>query len=269
MIKIEQLCKKIGTLQVLDNVNLHVNSGEVVSIIGPSGAGKSTLLRCINMLEVPTSGTISVDGERVSYKVNRSGKLTIASRMHLTGLRRKVGMVFQQFNLWPTKSVLNNVTEGLVVCKGIARDKAEEMAKYELQRVGLEEKTYEYPNNLSGGQQQRVAIARALAMSPKVILFDEPTSALDPELVKEVLDIMIKLAEEGMTMVVVTHEMNFARYVSDRVIFMENGKIMIDDTPQAVFQSDHARLQNFIHSVERDEAPGKAPDADPQCAESE
>ncbi|MHC1759830.1 MAG: amino acid ABC transporter ATP-binding protein [Negativicutes bacterium] len=251
MIKIKNLTKKFGNTDVLCEINLNVKHGDVLSIIGPSGAGKSTLLRCINLLEVPTSGDIFIDDEKIHYKANRNGTLTFLSRMRLTGLRCKVGMVFQQFNLWPTKTVLNNVTEGLRICKNMKRREAEEIAFRELNRVGLLEKADQYPPSLSGGQQQRVAIARALAMNPEVILFDEPTSALDPELVKEVLDIIIKLAKEGMTMVVVTHEMNFARYVSNRVIFMENGKIEMDGSPDDVFESDNPRMQSFVQSLAR------------------
>jgi ABC-type polar amino acid transport system ATPase subunit len=251
MIRIEHLNKAFGNTNVLTDINLHVKQGEVVSIIGPSGAGKSTFLRCINLLEVPTSGNIYVDGEKVQYKVNHSGSLTFFTKMKLTWLRCKVGMVFQQFNLWTTKTVLNNVTEGLCVCKKMSKWKAEELAHEQLLRVGLADKADEYPSYLSGGQQQRVAIARALAMEPEVILFDEPTSALDPELVKEVLDIMIKLAKAGMTMIVVTHEMNFARFVSNRVVFMEKGKIVKDGTPDEVFESEDPRMQSFFHSLMR------------------
>jgi ABC-type polar amino acid transport system ATPase subunit len=251
MIRIEHLNKKYGKTEVLADINLSVKQGDVLSIIGPSGAGKSTLLRCINLLEVPTAGDIYIDDEKIRYKANRNGSLTFLSRMRLTGLRCKVGMVFQQFNLWPTKTVLHNVTEGLRVCKKMNRQEAEAIAHKELTRVGLDEKADEYPPSLSGGQQQRVAIARALAMNPEVILFDEPTSALDPELVKEVLDIMVKLAKEGMTMIVVTHEMNFARNVSNRVIFMENGKIEMDGSPDEVFDSANPRMQSFVQSLSR------------------
>lgn len=249
MIRIENLNKRYGSFAVLHDINLEVKKGEVISIIGPSGAGKSTLLRCINLLEIPTSGHIYIDDEEVRYKVNRAGKLTFISQMKLTWLRKKIGMVFQQFNLYPNKKVLQNVTEGLIVALKMPRQEAEKIAVEKLETVGLGSKINEYPAYLSGGQQQRVAIARALAMNPEAILFDEPTSALDPELVKEVLDIMVELAREGMTMLVVTHEMNFARYVSNRVIFMEEGRILMDGTPDEVFECNNPRLQNFFHSL--------------------
>lgn len=252
MIKVEHLKKNYGDLEVLKDVSLNVAKGEVVSIIGPSGAGKSTLLRCINLLEVPTSGNIEVSGEPIEYKLNKTGALTFGTRMQLTELRTKVSMVFQQFNLWPTKTVLGNVMEGLTVVKKMKKDEAWEIAMRELKRVGLDGKADTYPTYLSGGQQQRVGIARALAMNPEVILFDEPTSALDPELVKEVLDLMVDLAKTGMTMIVVTHEMNFARYVSNRVVFMENGEIVIDDESEKVFNSDNQRLQNFFHNIAKE-----------------
>lgn len=249
MINIRQLNKIFHHKTVLDSIDLDIREGEVVSIIGPSGAGKSTLLRCINLLEVPTTGQIQVAGRQVAYKTNSQGKLTFLSRMKLTWLRSEVCMVFQQFNLWPNKTVLQNVTEGPRVVKKRSKEEAEEKAKALLDKVGLIDKINEYPANLSGGQQQRVAIARALAMEPKVILFDEPTSALDPELVQEVLDIMVKLAREGMTMIVVTHEMNFARNVSDRVLFMENGKIMKSGSPEEVFGSNNARMSQFLNTM--------------------
>lgn len=251
MLKVEHLFKNYGELNILKDVNLHVNQGEVVSIIGPSGAGKSTLLRCINLLEVPTKGTMYLDGEEMKYKANHTGNLTFGSKMKIVTYLRKISMVFQQFNLWTSKTVLANVMEGLIVVKKMKRSEAHEIAIDALRQVGLEQKANEYPLNLSGGQQQRVGIARALAMQPELILFDEPTSALDPELVKEVLDLMVDLAKTGITMLVVTHEMNFARYVSDRVIFMEDGKIVIDDTSENVFHSENPRLQSFMHSVAR------------------
>ena len=252
IIEIKDLCKNYGALPVLHDINFEVNKGEVISIIGPSGAGKSTLLRCINLLEVPTSGEIFVDGNELKYKKNKFGNLTFGSKMEITWLRKKIGMVFQQFNLWPNKKILQNITEGLTVVLKMPKNKAEKIAIDKLKLVGLESKVNEYPNNLSGGQQQRVAIARALAMNPEIILFDEPTSALDPELVKEVLDTMVTLAKNGMTMIVVTHEMNFARYVSNRVMFMENGRIIMDGTPDEVFGCNNPRLQKFFHSVSKD-----------------
>jgi len=249
MIKVRHLSKSFHETTVLDNINLDIREGEVVSIIGPSGAGKSTLLRCLNLLEVPSKGTIYLDARQVSYKTNSRGRLTFLSQMNLTWLRSEVSMVFQQFNLWPHKTVLQNVADGPRIVKKVPRKEAEATARALLDKVGLLNKIDEYPTSLSGGQQQRVAIARALAMEPKVILFDEPTSALDPELVQEVLDIMVKLAKEGMTMVVVTHEMNFARHVSDRVIFMENGAIKISGKPDEVFNSNDTRMNQFLRNM--------------------
>lgn len=249
MIQIKQLSKEFQEKKVLDGINLEVREGEVISIIGPSGAGKSTLLRCLNLLEVPTSGDIVFDNRRLEYKTNSRGRLTFLSQMKLTWLRSEMCMVFQQFNLWPNKTVLQNVMEGPRVVKKVPRHEAEQKAKELLKKVGLLEKVNEYPANLSGGQQQRVAIARALAMEPKVILFDEPTSALDPELVHEVLDIMIQLAREGMTMVVVTHEMNFAKHVSDRILFMEDGRISKIGTPEEIFNSPNPRMNQFFRNL--------------------
>ncbi|MBP1966614.1 amino acid ABC transporter ATP-binding protein [Paenibacillus aceris] len=249
MIHIRGLNKVFHQKKVLDQINLEIHEGEVVSIIGPSGAGKSTLLRCMNLLEIPTSGEIYVDKRKAEYKTNSRGRLTLQSYMKLTWLRSEVSMVFQQFNLWPNKTVLDNVTEGPRIVKKVPRKEAEAKAIKLLEKVGLQEKINEYPANLSGGQQQRVAIARALAMEPKVILFDEPTSALDPELVHEVLDIMVQLAKEGMTMVVVTHEMNFARNVSDRVLFMEEGQITISGKPDEVFHMKNTRMNQFMRNL--------------------
>jgi ABC-type polar amino acid transport system ATPase subunit len=223
MIGITGLTKSYNSHEVLKDVDLRILPGEVVAIIGPSGAGKSTLLRCINMLEVPDCGRIHVDGRQV--------------------LRREIAMVFQQFNLWPHRTVLDNLLEGPVVSKKEKRADAVPRALEKLRSVGLEDKAYAYPADLSGGQQQRVAICRALMMDPKAILFDEPTSALDPELVNEVLEIMAKLAKTGMTMVIVTHEMKFAREVADRVIFMEHGGIVAEGPPDEVFQ--HPRLRVY------------------------
>lgn len=248
MIKIRKLSKSFHQKKVLDQIDLDIKEGEVVSIIGPSGAGKSTLLRCLNLLEVPTSGEIYVNTRKAEYKTNSSGRLTFISQMKLTWLRSEVSMVFQQFNLWPSKTVLDNITEGPRIVKKVPRAQAEAKAKQLLEKVGLLDKINAYPANLSGGQQQRVAIARALAMEPKIILFDEPTSALDPELVHEVLDIMVQLAREGMTMVVVTHEMNFARNVSDRVLFMEDGQITKSGKPEDIFSTTNARMNQFLRN---------------------
>ncbi|ANE48507.1 hypothetical protein SY83_21960 [Paenibacillus swuensis] len=249
MIRIRGLNKAFKGSPVLSDVHLDIREGEVVSIIGPSGAGKSTLLRCINLLEVPTSGEITVDGQPVQYKTNAKGKLSLLSQFKVSWLRTSVSMVFQQFHLWPNKTVLQNIIEGPVLVKKIPREEAVAKAEILLEKVGMLGKKLEYPANLSGGQQQRVAIARALAMEPKVILFDEPTSALDPELVHEVLEIMVKLAQEGMTMVVVTHEMNFARNVSDRVLFIENGRIVKEGTPHEMFNHSNARMGSFLKSI--------------------
>lgn len=249
MVLIKNLYKNFGDKEILKNIDIEIRKGEVVSIIGPSGAGKSTLLRCMNLFEVPTRGEIYVDGERVRYDVNGYEKLTFFSQMKITWLRCKIGMVFQQFNLWKHKTVVANVMEGLVVSKHMKKNEARKIALEKLKLVGLEEKAEDYPVNLSGGQQQRVAIARALAMDPEVILFDEPTSALDPELVHEVLEIMVELAKTGITMIVVTHEMNFARNVGNRVIFMEKGRILKDGTPEEVFESNDERLRTFFKNT--------------------
>ena len=243
MIDISGLTKSYASRQVLKDVNLRIVPGEVVAIIGPSGAGKSTLLRCINMLEVPDSGQVHIDGREVIYTSNARGKLGVLDQFRLTWLRREISMVFQQFNLWPHRTVLENLLEGPLVAKSQKRAEAESRALEKLDSVGLGDKADAYPADLSGGQQQRVAICRALMMDPKAILFDEPTSALDPELVNEVLDIMAKLAESGMTMVIVTHEMKFAREVADRVIFMEHGGIVAEGPPDEVFA--HPRLRVY------------------------
>lgn len=226
MIKIENLHKDFGDLKVLRGVNLTIAEGEVVVILGASGGGKSTLLRCINRLEEPTSGTITIDG-------------TVVTEANIDEVRREVNMVFQHFNLFPHMTVLENLTLAPIKVRGISKKEAEETAKKFLQRVGLSEKANQYPDQLSGGQKQRVAIARGLCMNPKVILFDEPTSALDPEMVQEVLDIIKELAGEGMTLVLVTHEMGFAREAADRVIFMADGNILEQGTPEEVF--DHPK----------------------------
>lgn len=226
MIKIENLHKDFGDLKVLRGVNLTIAEGEVVVILGASGGGKSTLLRCINRLEEPTSGTITIDG-------------TVVTEANIDEVRREVNMVFQHFNLFPHMTVLENLTLAPIKVRGIGKKEAEETAKKFLQRVGLSEKANQYPDQLSGGQKQRVAIARGLCMNPKVILFDEPTSALDPEMVQEVLDIIKELAGEGMTLVLVTHEMGFAREAADRVIFMADGNILEQGTPEEVF--DHPK----------------------------
>jgi glutamine transport system ATP-binding protein len=239
MIEIKNLHKSFGTLEVLKGVDLHIKPGEVVVILGPSGSGKSTLLRCINCLEDITSGTVIVDGFDVTDK-----------KTDLNYVRAETGMVFQLFNLFPHMTVLHNVTLGPLKVRKMHKKDAEELGMDLLKKVGLSDKAYVYPDNLSGGQKQRVAIARSLALKPKSILFDEPTSALDPELIGEVLEVMKKLAFEGMTMVVVTHEMGFAREVADRVIFMDDGVIVEENTPDELFDHPkHERTRSFLALV--------------------
>ena len=237
MIEIKGLCKSFGDHEVLKGIDQNVDEGEVLCIVGPSGSGKSTMLRCINRLEEPTGGEIYIDGELVTEK-------------NVDAMRTKMGMVFQSFNLFPHKSVLENLTIGPINVKKADKKKSEEKGLALLERVGLAEKANEYPRNLSGGQQQRVAIARALAMDPEVMLFDEPTSALDPEMVGEVLDVMKSLAKEGMTMIVVTHEMGFAKEVADKVIFMDGGYIVEQGTPDAVLNHPQMeRTKDFLSKV--------------------
>jgi len=241
MIHIRGLRKRFGETEVLRGIDLNIKEGEVVCVIGPSGSGKSTLLRCINLLETPTAGTIAVAGTELSFGQGKVKEKDVRT------LRSKTGMVFQSFNLFPHKTVLENVIEGPVVVKKADKRTAIEKAETLLKKVGLLEKRNEYPTRLSGGQQQRVAIARALAMEPEVLLFDEPTSALDPELVGEVLKTMKELAQENQTMVIVTHEMNFAKNVADRVLFMDAGQIVEQGTPQALFtEPKEERTRQFL-----------------------
>lgn len=238
MIQLQDVHKSFGKNEVLKGIDLHVTPGEVVVIIGPSGSGKSTVLRCMNYLEVPTSGKVVVDG------------LDLANKDNLSKVRTELGMVFQRFNLFPHMSVLKNLTLAQEKVRKTDKKEAKKIALQLLERVGLADKAEAYPDNLSGGQQQRVAIARALAMKPKALLFDEPTSALDPEMVHEVLDVMKALAKEGMTMVVVTHEMGFAREVASRVVFVDDGQIQEEGTPEEVF--DHpknGRLKSFLSKI--------------------
>ena len=239
MIVTKNLRKSFGSHEVLKGINQHIAKGEKVVIIGPSGSGKSTFLRCLNLLEEPTEGEIIFDGTTItdpSCDVNK--------------LRQQMGMVFQQFNLFPHKTVLENITLAPVKVKGIAPEEAEAQARKLLERVGLPEKAGAYPSQLSGGQQQRIAIARALAMNPKVMLFDEPTSALDPEMVGEVLELMKELAREGMTMVVVTHEMGFAREVGTRVLFIDEGIVKEENSPDEFFGNpQNDRLKDFLSKV--------------------
>ncbi len=238
MIEIKNLQKSFDELEVLKGIDLHIDEREVVVIIGPSGSGKSTLLRCINFLEEPTGGTITVDN------------IPMNSEENINKVREEVGMVFQRFNLFPHMSGLNNITLAPMKVRKIEREKAEMIAQELLDRVGLGDKADAFPNQLSGGQQQRVAIARALAMQPKVMLFDEPTSALDPEMVGEVLDVMKRLAESGMTMVIVTHEMGFAREVGTRLLFVDGGYIVEEGVPKEVFENPkEERTKLFLSKI--------------------
>ena len=249
MVRADQVHKSFGRLEVLRGIDLTVNPGEVLCLIGPSGSGKSTFLRCINHLEKIDGGELSVDGELVGYR--RSGdRLYELKDREVCGKRAEIGMVFQRFNLFPHMSVMDNVISGPVRVKREPAASARERAKVLLERVGLADKVASYPNQLSGGQQQRVAIARALAMSPKLMLFDEPTSALDPELVGDVLDVMRDLARDGMTMIVVTHEMGFAREVGDTVVFMDGGVVVESGDPRQVLAApQHERTRAFLSKV--------------------
>jgi polar amino acid transport system ATP-binding protein len=245
MIRLEALHKSFGSLEVLRGIDLAVAKGEVICIIGPSGSGKSTLLRCIALLEPLSTGRILMDDELIA-SAEPDGRRKQQSRR----ARSDIGMVFQQFNLWPHLTVLGNIIEAPIRVKGLRRDEAEALADALLAKVGLSDKRNEYPGRLSGGQQQRVAIARALAMSPKLMLFDEVTSALDPELVREVLVVMKQLAQEGMTMLVVTHEMGFAGDVADRVIVMDQGQIVEEGSPQIVFSNPQSeRTKKFLNML--------------------
>ncbi|ASG28026.1 amino acid ABC transporter ATP-binding protein [Fusobacterium polymorphum] len=239
MINVENLSKNFGDLKVLKNISTTINKGEIISIIGPSGSGKSTFLRCINKLEEPTEGHIYIDGMDLMDKNTDINKI-----------RERVGMVFQHFNLFPNMTVLENLTLSPIMVKKESKEEAEKYASYLLEKVGLSDKASSYPTQLSGGQKQRIAIARALAMKPEVILFDEPTSALDPEMIKEVLDVMRDLAKEGMTMLIVTHEMGFARNVGNRILFMDNGEIIEDCSPKDFFENPtNERIKDFLNKV--------------------
>lgn len=239
MIKIENLHKRFGKLEVLNGIDINVEKGEIIAIIGPSGSGKSTFLRCINRLEEPSEGKIFIDGENILSKETNINKI-----------REKVGMVFQHFNLFPHKNVIKNITLAPIKIKNYSVELAEKKADKLLSKVGLLDKKYAFPSQLSGGQKQRIAIARALAMEPEVMLFDEPTSALDPEMIKEVLDVMIELAREGMTMLIVTHEMGFAKNVATRILFMNDGKILEDEKPEEFFNNPkHSRTKEFLYKV--------------------
>jgi polar amino acid transport system ATP-binding protein len=241
--------KRYGRLAVLGGVNLEVGRGEVVVLIGPSGSGKTTLLRCINHLEALDGGRIEVDGELIGYR-ETNGRLREDSEREVARKRAAIGMVFQRFNLFPHLTALGNVIEAPIHVRKLARAEAEELGRTLLAKVGLADKLDVHPARLSGGQQQRIAIARALAMEPKLMLFDEPTSALDPELVGEVLDVMRSLADEGMTMIVVTHEMGFAREVADRVVFIDGGSVVEEGTPEELFDGPRQeRTQAFLAKV--------------------
>lgn len=250
IIQVEDLHKSFGDLEVLKGVSLEVDKGDVVCIIGASGSGKSTFLRCVNFLEEPTRGKIYIEGQLMGYRELPDGRLVKDAQATINRMRAEIGMVFQLFNLWPHKTVLGNVIEAPMIVRKQSRDAAVAMAEALLDKVGILEKRDEFPARLSGGQQQRVAIARALAMNPKIMLFDEPTSALDPEMIKEVLDVMLALAKEGMTMVVVTHEMGFARNAADRIIFMDGGSVVEDTTPEQLFTNPkHERTKMFLSKI--------------------
>ena len=239
MIDVKHLSKSFGDHLVLDDISEHIHPGEKVVVIGPSGSGKSTFLRCLNLLEIPTKGSITFDGTEITDP-----------KVDIDRIRRQMGMVFQHFNLFPNMTIRKNITLAPVQTGLMKQAQADQQAMELLRRVGLEEKADSYPNQLSGGQKQRIAIVRALAMKPKLMLFDEPTSALDPEMVGEVLDVMKQLAQEGMTMVVVTHEMGFAREVGSRVLFMADGKLLEEGSPADIFGNpQHPRLQDFLSKV--------------------
>ena len=249
-VSVTGLHKRFGANEVLRGISVEAHQGEVISVLGPSGSGKSTLLRCINLLEIPDQGTLNVGGEEVVLVKNRKGETHPADKRQVERIRSKLAMVFQQFNLWSHMTILENVIEAPVHVLKVPRQEAIDRARRYLDKVGIGDKHDAYPIQLSGGQQQRAAIARALAMEPEVILFDEPTSALDPELVGEVLQVMRALAEEGRTMIVVTHEMGFAREVSSRVIFIDQGIIVEDGTPTEVFDTPKSeRFKTFIAAM--------------------
>jgi octopine/nopaline transport system ATP-binding protein len=247
VLRVVDLHKAFGDLKVLDGINFDLYRGNVLSIIGASGSGKSTLLRCLNFLDPPTAGEIYLGGEAMGFRVDKTGRKSADSLANINRLRQDIGMVFQQFNLWPHMSVLRNITEAPIRVRKMPKAEARDLAEQLLAKVNLLDKRDEYPARLSGGQQQRVAIARALAMNPKVMMFDEATSSLDPELTGEVLDVMGDLGREGMTMLVVTHEMGFARDASDRVIFLHEGRIEEDGPPARVFDDPKSdRCREFL-----------------------
>ena len=242
MIKIDQLSKKYNDNVVLDNISLEIKQGDVVGIIGPSGTGKSTLLRCVNRLETPEHGTVTIEDKKIDLSEKKPKELLY--------LRQNTGRVFQRFNLFEKKTALENVMEGLLVVKKMKKEEAKKIALQELKLVGMEKWANHYPKHMSGGQQQRVALARALAMKPQILLLDEPTSALDPELVGEVLDVIKKVAAQGYTMLLVSHEMNFIRHVSNRVIFLDKGHVVEDGTPKEVFEHPkNQRTREFLNKM--------------------
>ena len=249
-VRVDDLHKNFGELEVLKGVSLDAHDGDVISIIGASGSGKSTFLRCINLLELPTSGSISIAGEPIKFTAPKNGEMHPADKKQIQRLRTNLGMVFQSFNLWGHMTVLQNVIEAPIHVQGLSKAAATEKGEAMLQRVGLYEKRDQYPAFLSGGQQQRAAIARALAIEPQAMLFDEPTSALDPELVGEVLKVIRGIAEVGRTMILVTHEMAFARDVSSNVIFLHQGKVEEEGTPDKVFNNSSSdRCRAFVKSI--------------------
>lgn len=250
VIKVTKLQKRFGKLHVLKGIDAEVKKGEVLAMIGPSGSGKSTFLRCLNFLEEYDGGEVRFNGQLVGYRIAANGSLQRDTAKHIAAIRARMGMVFQNFNLFPHMTVLENVIEGPLIVQNVNRDEAITRARRLIARVGLTDKTNEYPSKLSGGQQQRAAIARALAMQPEVMLFDEPTSALDPELVGEVLEVMKSLAADGMTMIIVTHEMGFARDVADCVMVMDGGLIVEVDVPEKIFANPReARTAEFLRRV--------------------
>lgn len=246
---VKDLRKSFGATEVLRGIDLEVAAGDVTCIIGPSGSGKSTLLRCIAFLDQATDGYVFVQGEPLGFAPDASGMRVRLPDARVRGVRAKIGMVFQQFNLWPHRTALGNVTEALTTVRGIAPAEARERGLAQLRKVGLDAHADHFPAQLSGGQQQRVAIARALALEPQLMLFDEPTSSLDPELTGEVLNVMRALASEGMTMIVVSHEIGFAASVANRIVFLDGGKLLLNGTPKEVFgQPRHPRLEQFLET---------------------
>ncbi len=248
-VRVSRLFKDFGETRVLDGIDLDVPRGEVTCLIGPSGSGKSTLLRCIAFLEEATDGLIEINGDPLGYAVGPSGRRTRLPGTQIRKVRGRIGMVFQQFNLWPHMTALGNVAEALVTVRGQTRAEAETRAMAQLEAIGLAARAGHYPSELSGGQQQRVAIARALALDPQIMLFDEPTASLDPELTGEVLNVMRKLAESGMTMLVVTHEIGFAASVGSKIAFLDHGRLLVEGPPSEVFRKPrHARIDQFLET---------------------